>query len=380
MSMPSRSRTGSGPLVAGVLVAAVVVVVLVVFAIGGVTPDRLIQSFFPPAPTTDRGRDVMGLYDLVFAFAVVIFLAVEAWIVIALVRYRRKPGDDELPPQTHGNTLVEVIWTVIPTVIVAILFFFSWQTLNKVEAKTPPQVRITAEAARFQWTFHYYDENGKEVFVQPLALVEANGGMVIPVGQPIQITLRSPDVIHAFYVPKFLFKRDVVPGKENIFDFTVEEAGTYRGQCAELCGVGHGAMLFDVKAVSPAEYQTWYQEQVSKAQASPPPPEPSGGSGQPAPSGAPGATVQLAAQNTAFAETALEAPANAPFTIAFNNQDNGIPHNVEIQAADGSTPFKGDIISGPKEVQYSVPPLPAGQYTFVCIVHPQQMTGTLTVK
>ena len=85
-------------------------------------------------------------------------------------------------------------------------------------------------------------------------------------GEPIQIDLRSEDVIHAFYVPKFLFKRDVVPGKLNTFDFTVDEAGTYRGQCAELCGTFHGSMVFDVHAVDRPTFDAWVAEQVDKAQ------------------------------------------------------------------------------------------------------------------
>ncbi|MFL5755965.1 MAG: cytochrome c oxidase subunit II [Chloroflexota bacterium] len=383
MSTPSRPRTGSAPLAVGLLVLAVIVVAVVILALAGITPQRLIQSFYPPPAATDRGKDTRALYDFVFVLAAAIFLFVEGWLVVALIRYRRRPGDDDLPPQTHGNNLIEMIWTIIPTAIVALLFFFSWQTLNKVDATTvKPQVRVQAEAARFQWTFHYFDENGKEAFSQPLPLADSGGGMVVPVGQTIHVTLRADDVIHAFYVPRFLFKRDAVPGKENAFDFTVEEPGTYRGQCAELCGVSHDAMLFDVKAVSTGEYQTWFQEQVSKAQATPQPrqpgPEPSGG--QPGPGQAGGPTLELGAQAIAFSKSTLDAPANTPFVINFNNQDQGIPHNVAIKGADGAEKFKGSIETGPKEIKYNVPPLPAGQYTFFCSVHPTTMTGTLNVK
>ena len=118
----------------------------------------------------------------------------------------------------------------------------SWQTLNVVDAKVTTSVHVTAVAARFQWSFEYLDGDGKPLFTQSLPVrtpddpESEGGGLFLPVGEPIQIDLRSEDVIHAFYVPKFLFKRDVVPGKLNTFDFTVDEAGTYRGQCAELCG------------------------------------------------------------------------------------------------------------------------------------------------
>jgi cytochrome c oxidase subunit II len=372
MSMPPRSRTGSGPLIAGLIVALTIVVAVVALALAGITPERAFNSFFPVGNTggvTDRSQSVTGLYDIVFAIAVVIFFLVEGLIVWSVFRYRRKPGDEDLPPQTHGNNLVEVTWTVIPTLIVLFLFVMSWQTLNTVEAAAPPQVHVRAVAARFQWSFDYLDGSGNTVFTQSLPTGE-DGGLVLPVGENVLVDLRSQDVIHAFYVPKFLFKRDVVPGKTNTFNFTIDEAGTYRGQCAELCGEYHDAMLFDVHAVSKADFDTWLQGQVDKANATPPP----------APSGAAaGPTLQLAAQNVAFTTQALQAPANAPFTIHFKNEDTAVPHNVEIKDGSGGVSFKGDIITGPKEADYSVSALKPGSYTFVCTVHPN-MTGTLTVQ
>jgi len=372
MSMPPRSRTGSGPLLAGLIIAAVVLVGIVALAAAGATPASVWNSFFPMHGTggvTDRSTSVQNLYDIVFYIAVVIFLLVEGLIVWSVFRYRRKPTDTDLPPQTHGNNLIEVIWTIVPTAIVIFLFVASWQTLNTVDAAAPAQVNVRAVAAQFQWSFDYLDEQGGTVFTQQLPSGEA-GGLVLPVGEPVHIELRSADVIHAFYVPKFLFKRDVVPGKDNTFDFTVEEPGTYGGQCAELCGGGHAAMVFDVHAVSRTEYNTWLTDQVAKANATP----------APAPSGeAAGPTIELEALNVAFNTGTLEAPKDAPFTIHFKNDDNGVPHNVEIKDGGGAEAFKGDIVTGVTETSYAVPPLPAGSYTFLCTVHPN-MTGTLTVQ
>jgi cytochrome c oxidase subunit 2 len=373
MSMPPRSRTGSGPLIAGLIIAAVIVVSVVVLAAAGATPAGVWNSFFPMHGTggvTDRSGSVQDLYDIVFYIAVAIFLLVEGLIVWSVLRYRRKSTDTDLPPQTHGNNLVEVIWTVIPTAIVIFLFFLSWQTLNVVDAVTPSQVHVRAVAAQFQWSFEYLDgPDGKVVFTQVIPGGEA-GGLVLPVGEPVHVDLRSKDVIHAFYVPKFLFKKDVVPGRNNNFDFTIEEPGTYGGQCAELCGAGHGAMVFDVHAVSRADYDTWLADSIAKASATPPP----------APSGeAAGATVELVAQNIAFNPGALEAPAAAPFTIHFKNEDPSVPHDVEIKDAGGAVAFKGDIVTGVAEANYAVPALAAGSYTFICTVHPN-MTGTITAK
>ena len=273
MSMPSRSRTGRGPLVAGLITIAVVVATIAVLAAAGITPQRAWDSFFPvgnTTPVTDRAVATKALYDIVFYLAVAVFLIVEAAIVFTVVRYRRKPGDEALPPQIHGNNLVEVIWTAIPTAIVLLLFVMSWQTLNTVEAKPPSDVHVRAVAARYQWRFDYLDASGATLFSQAIP-TGADGGMFLPVGEPITVTLKAEDVIHAFYVPKFLFKRDAVPGKENVFSFTVEEAGTYRGQCAELCGAFHGSMVFEVHALPKPDFDTWLQAQVEKAAATPTP-------------------------------------------------------------------------------------------------------------
>ncbi|MHB8891978.1 MAG: cytochrome c oxidase subunit II [Candidatus Limnocylindrales bacterium] len=273
MSMPPRSRIGTGPLVAGLITVVVVLGTIAVLAAAGITPQRAWDSFFPvggQTPVTDRAIATKALYDIVFSIGAVIFLVVEAMIVFTVLRYRRKPGDDTLPPQIHGNNLVEVIWTAIPTAIVLFLFVMSWQTLNTVEAKPPSDVHVRAVAARYQWQFDYLDANGATLFSQALP-VGADGGLVLPVGEPVTITLKAQDVIHAFYVPKFLFKRDAVPGRENVFSFTVEEPGTYRGQCAELCGAFHGSMVFEVHALPAAEFDAWLNTQIDKAAATPTP-------------------------------------------------------------------------------------------------------------
>jgi cytochrome c oxidase subunit II len=375
MSMPSRSRTGSGPLLAGLLIVAAVAVAVGVLAAAGATPQSVWDSFFPveaTTPVTDRSQSTRQLYDIVFYIAVAIFFLVEGLIVFSAFRFRRKPGDDELPPQIHGNNVVEIIWTVIPTAIVAFLFLMSWQTLNTVDAKASTTVHIRAVAERFQWSFEYLDPAGtsdKALFTQVIPVGD-DGGMFVPVGQPVQVDLVAKDVIHAFYVPKFLFKRDAVPGKINTFDFTVDEAGTYRGQCAELCGPGHGAMLFDVHAVDQGTFDTWFQQQVAAAQATPTPP-PSGA--------AQGPVLDLSAQNIAFSTDALQAPGNTAFTIHFKNDDQAVQHNVAIHDASGKEVFKGPLLTGPGEIDYAVPALPSGTYQFVCSVHPS-MTGTLTVQ
>jgi cytochrome c oxidase subunit 2 len=376
MSTSPRTRTAPGTIVAGL----VVVVILLLVALAAANGTNVVQgikdgiaSLFPPHPATTQGDEISTLYNIVFFFAAAIFLVVEGLIIWTVVRYRRKPGDDELPPQTHGNNLAEVAWTVIPTLIVAFLFFISWQTLNKVDTvSASPDLRVKAIAGQFQWTFVYLAEDGvTEEFRQVLS-GGPGGGLHVPVGRDVQVFLESSDVIHAFYVPRFLYKRDVVPGMLNQFEFHLkdDEAGqVFTGQCAELCGAGHRAMTFDVRALGGAEFDAWRQEQLDKANATPPPQ----GSGPP-----PGATIDISAEALAFSTDALEAPADTPFAIRFNNTAAGILHDVAIQDDSGLV-FNGEDVTGPAEIVYQVPPLAAGSYPFLCTIHPQ-MTGTLTVQ
>ena len=383
--MASSPRTGRFALQALVVGALLIAAVLVAIA-GGLdligTGQRIVTGLYPPVAVTEQGARIRDLYTIVFLIAVVVFFVVEGLIIWTVLRYRRKPGDYALPAQTHGNAIAEVVWTVVPTLIVAFLFVISWQTLNHVEVvSADPQTRIKAVAGQFQWTFEYLDETGQNALYTQLLPTGDDGGLVLPAGRTVQLSLESPDVIHAFYVPQFLFKRDVVPGRINRFEFTVAEqyAGqTFRGQCAELCGAGHRLMLFDVHAYAPADFDAWLQARIEEANTSPSP-APSGG---PAPSGQPaGPTLAISALNIAFDTASLSAPADTPFKIDFDNQDPSVPHNVAIHEGSPTGPevWKGEIFPGPAKKTYDVPPLAAGTYGFLCTVHPN-MTGTLTVN
>jgi cytochrome c oxidase subunit 2 len=386
MSSSPRTRRSS---TLSVVVAVVGLVVLAALAVVTGAGQAFVTGLFPPQAVTEQGAQVRELYTTVFVLAAVIFFIVEGLIIWTVIRYRRAPGDDTLPAQTHGNNAAELAWTIIPTIIVAFLFVISWQTLNQVDSvSASPQTKIRAVAGQFQWQFDYLADDGQTVqYTQSLASGEG-GGLYVPAGRDIQLSLTSQDVIHAFYVPQFLFKRDVVPGRVNKFDFKVDAADagqTFRGQCAELCGTGHRIMLFEVHALSPSDFDAWLADAIAKAKATPAPsPSPApGASGQPAPSGGQGAgpTLQVSALNIAYEQASLEAPAGTPFQIEFDNKDAGVPHNVSIHkdSASGQEVFKGDIFNGPDKRTYNVPALEAGAYAFVCSVHPN-MTGTLTVK
>lgn len=384
MSSSPRSRLSPGTVTAVsavVLVAALLVAAVALgFDIAGIG-QGFVTGLYPPAAVTEQGARVRDLYTIVFLIAAAIFLLVEGLIIWSVIRYRRKPGDDTLPPQTHGNNLAETIWTVVPSLIVVFLFVLSWQTLNVVDTTAAnPETRIRAVAGQFQWQFDYLSDDGQTVLYTQVLATGDGGGMYVPAGRDVQLSLTSQDVIHAFYVPQFLFKRDVVPGRVNQFDFKVNasDAGqTFRGQCAELCGTGHRIMLFEVHALAPAEFDAWLADRIAEEQATPAP-----SASGPAPSGGQAGTIlEISALNVAFEQTSLTAPADTPFQIAFENKDNGVPHNVAIHkdSPTGQEIFKGAIFNGPDKQTYDVPALPAGAYAFICSVHPN-MTGTLTVQ
>ena len=134
MSSTPGSRPSTTAII-GWLIAAVVLIALAALVV--LHAQAIWNSFFPPAAKSVEGQQIRDLYDLVFVIAAIIFFFVEGLIVWAVIRYRRKPGDNDLPPQTHGNNLAEITWTLIPTVIVLFLFVVSWQTLNSVEAVSP---------------------------------------------------------------------------------------------------------------------------------------------------------------------------------------------------------------------------------------------------
>ena len=324
----------------------------------------------PPEPHTTQAKQVFWLYNVVLVMGGIVFLGVEGFIVYSILRYRRR--DDRLPTQLHGNNLVEVIWTAIPTVIVLILFVLSTFTLNSISAHSDrPAVTIEVDGFQWQWTFHYLDGDANPANDVSITGTPANPPqMVVPVGEPVRLILVSKDVIHSFYVPAFLVKRDVVPlpaGRSpNELEFTVSEAGTYAGQCAEFCGDLHSRMTFSVRALPPAQFVAWLA--AVRAGETPAPSVPAGG-----------VVLKVSATNLAFSTHDLQAPAGQPFTIEFTNND-GVGHNVAIYKG-AQALVHGAIFTGPGTRTYVFDALPAGEYTFICDVHPvPAMTGKLTVK
>jgi cytochrome c oxidase subunit 2 len=218
-----------------------------------------------PEAVTSQGRVVYDLWTVFLVPAIVVAAIVWGLTTFAIVRYRRRtPAPDRGPVQTSGNMRLEFIWTALPIVTVLILFWLTLGALGRMDARTDGGIDVTVSAFRWQWQFDY-PADGVTVIGTPDVPAE----MVVPVGEPVHVTLTSPDVAHSFYVPAFLFKRDAIPGRPTEFEFTVEEAGAYGGQCAEFCGVFHARMLLTVRAVPRADYDAWIAQRRAGATAAP---------------------------------------------------------------------------------------------------------------
>lgn len=214
-----------------------------------------------PEPVSDQAKSIQDLYLGSNAAAIVVGVFVYFLILFAALRYRRR--SDELPRQVRYNLPIEVLYTVIPFVIIAVLFYYTVLSQNFVNKVTPgPGTQAAAGTENilnigvvgFQWNWQF---NYTDAGVKVVGETGRPAQLVLPTNTKIRFTETSPDVIHSFWVPAFLFKRDVVPGMKNTFEVTLRKQGTFIGRCAEFCGEKHAFMNFSVRVVSPQEYQAY---------------------------------------------------------------------------------------------------------------------------
>ncbi len=204
---------------------------------------------------TSQGQDAFKLWQLFFIAGAVVFFLVFFLILWAVLRYRRR--SDAIPPQTQYHTLFEITYTVLPVILVLVLFAFTFITENEVDAlSTRDTLTVNVTAFQWGWQFQYpgYD-------VKVLGVETEDPTMVLPVDQTVRIFLRSSDVIHGFYVPEFNFSRYALPGVTNQFDLNIQHPGTFRGQCTQFCGLYHSLMFFQVKGVTSAQFTSWIHTQ-----------------------------------------------------------------------------------------------------------------------
>ena len=213
---------------------------------------------FVTKPASSIAQKQSNLFYIILGIAAVIFVIVEGGLIYAIVRYRRRKGDQGEPRQFDNHLGLEITWTVIPVLIVIFLFYLTVTTVNGIAlpSSSPNDVNINVIGHRWWWEFTYSD----------LKITTA-GELVIPINTTIRINLTSADVVHSFWVPQLAGKTDAIPGQPNAMWITANQTGTYDGQCAEFCGIDHAQMRLKVVALSKADFDAWVANQQLPAPA-----------------------------------------------------------------------------------------------------------------
>ena len=214
-----------------------------------------------PSGITEQSQSIRQLWTWSVIAALIVGFIVWGLIIWSVVFHRKK--GDELPRQTAYNLPLEIAYSIFPFIIIAGLFFFTVSVQNDVQDRSDdPDRTIAVNAFKWNWQFVYPETTGADG--EPVNTVGSTDEipiLVVPTGETIRFEVASADVIHSFWVPEFLFKLDVIPGNENgrdnVFEVTVNEEGAYVGRCAELCGTYHAYMNFEVRAVTPEQYDAY---------------------------------------------------------------------------------------------------------------------------
>jgi cytochrome c oxidase subunit 2 len=198
----------------------------------------------PNLLTTTQAVD--PVFMLIFGISIVLLIGITTTMVTFVIRYHRSRAP-EPTSRTDGNVWLEIVWVVLPTLLVLAMFYYGWAGYLALRNVPKDALPVTATARQWSWNFTY--ANGK-----------TSTRLYVPVGKPVRVELVSRDVIHGFYLPAFRVKRDVVPGMKNHAWFVATRAGSYDLFCSQYCGTGHSAMITTVKALPEAEFAAWLQK------------------------------------------------------------------------------------------------------------------------
>ena len=228
------------------------------------------------SPVGRQGRDIAELINPIFIVAGVVFFLVQGAVLALWWRYRvagSETGDgeygyyddDEFPEQTHGNNRLEIAWTIVPTVLLAVISVFTLVALFALDdvKASDEDITVTVIGQQWWWEYQYHLDGDTDT---PPDFVTANE-LVIPVGVDVALDIKSRDVIHSFWIPKLNGKRDAVPGRSHDWVIQSEEPGRFRGQCTEFCGLSHGYMKMVAVALPTAEFHQWKNNQMTPAEA-----------------------------------------------------------------------------------------------------------------
>lgn len=245
--MTARSRRT--PFASGVLLSGTLLLT-------ACSRTRLQQDSLSPAGPIARRED--SLFWVVLWIAVAVFVLVEGLLVVSALRFRHRPGRP-IPRQIHGNSRLELAWTIAPAVLLAGIAIPTIGTIFSVAAKPADALPVSVIGHQWWWEFDY-----------PTYGIKTANELHIPAGRPVYLTMTSTDVIHSFWVPRLAGKQDVEPGRTNNLTIQADRPGRYFGQCAEFCGVSHANMRLRVFADSASNFAAWVRNQQQRAQ--PPPP------------------------------------------------------------------------------------------------------------
>lgn len=223
--------------------------------LGGCASGTPLDTLQPEGPAARTIQDLVGP---VFIVAGIVFVFVELGTVFIVWKFRRRHDDDEttLPEQIHGNNRLEIGWTILPAVVLAVVAVFTLVTIFELEKRDDDAIAIGVEGQQWWWRFTYdIDDDGV------VDIVTANE-MVIPAGRQVDLSITSNDVIHSFWIPRLNGKRDAVPGRTHTLSLESDAPGYFFGQCTEFCGLSHAEMRMRVVALPPDEYEAWVQEQL----------------------------------------------------------------------------------------------------------------------
>jgi len=234
---------------------------LILLGLAGCTGQG--ARFGLPEPASEQAPHMGNLWVGAWIASLVIGVLMWGLIGWAVLRYRRKEGDDTAPRQTKYHLPLELLYTLVPFLIIGVLFFYTVKAQDAVlDQSGEPDLTVNVVGQKWSWIFNYMEQDNPAVgaIVHERGTIEELPDLYLPVDQTVRFNLNSADVIHSFWVPEFYFKLDVIPGVTNSFDVTPNKLGTYTGKCAELCGTYHSAMLFKLHVVTQEEYEAKLQE------------------------------------------------------------------------------------------------------------------------
>jgi cytochrome c oxidase subunit 2 len=231
--------------------------------VGGISPIF-------PQPVSPNGKNIYTLYELISIPAIIVFVGVEAALLIVVLRFRRsKQPPGYVPPQIHGHNGLEIAWTIAPLIIVLAIAAGSFVELqNDFQPISNQQMLVKVTGHQFEWDYDY--GNGVVVH-QPGSLAVEVPAFVVPTNTLVKLQFESTDVIHSWWVPAVSGKTDAVPGYDNFSWLKIDQVGKWHGECAELCGAGHATMQIVVQSMNQSDFDSWMAGQKAKASASPSP-------------------------------------------------------------------------------------------------------------